>query len=102
MSKHILQQQDRGPSRVDGVAKVTGKAKYAAEYGLPGLVHGYLVSSTVAKGKIREIDTSAAEKAPGVIKIISYKNSPKFPGAENKMKDTVALQSNEIFFNASR
>lgn len=94
------QTRDNAPSRVDGVAKVTGKAKYSAEYKMPDLAHGYLVTSTIAKGKITDIDTAAAEKAPGVIKVITYKNSPKYPGAANKMKDTVALQSDEIFYNA--
>ena len=47
-------------SRVDGVAKVTGAAKYAAEFNVPGLAHGSVVSSTIAKGRITRIDTSAA------------------------------------------
>lgn len=100
MIKESLQQRDSGPNRVDGVAKVTGKAKYAAEYKLPDMAHGYLFTSAIAKGKILDIDASAAEKAPGVIKVISHKNAPKFPGAANKMKDTVALQSDEVFYNA--
>ena len=39
-------------SRVDGIAKVTGAAKYAAEFKAPGLVHGSVVTSTIAKGRI--------------------------------------------------
>ena len=39
-------------SRVDGRAKVTGEAKYAGEFNLPGLVYGQVVGSTIAKGRI--------------------------------------------------
>ena len=47
-------------SRVDGGAKVTGAAKYAGEFNVPGLAHGSVVSSTIAKGRITRIDTSEA------------------------------------------
>jgi xanthine dehydrogenase YagR molybdenum-binding subunit len=96
----IERQKVDGPVRVDGKAKVTGKAKYSAEYKMPNMAHGYLVTSAIAKGKITEIDTSAAERAPGVVKVLTYKNVPKLPGAATKMKDTVGLQSEEIFYNA--
>jgi xanthine dehydrogenase YagR molybdenum-binding subunit len=68
--------------RVDGKAKVTGAAKYSAEYALPGLVYGILVGSTVAKGTIASLDTKSAERAPGVISVITYQNAPKVPGYE--------------------
>lgn len=67
-------------SRVDGPMKVTGKAKYAVEYEVPGVTYGVLVTSTIAKGRIKSIDTAAAEKSPGVLAIISHLNSPKVPG----------------------
>ncbi len=44
---------------VDGLDKVTGKAKYAAEFDAPDLLHGYVVTSTIAKGKIKNINTLA-------------------------------------------
>ena len=47
-------------SRVDGVAKVTGAAKYAAEFSATGLLYGSIVSATITKGRITRIDTSAA------------------------------------------
>lgn len=96
----MTQQEKNAPSRVDGKAKVTGQAKYSAEYKLPNMAHGYIVTSTIAKGKITAIDTAEAEKAPGVVRVITYKNAPKLPGAASKMKDTVALQSDEIFYSA--
>ncbi|HBB30963.1 MAG TPA: xanthine dehydrogenase family protein molybdopterin-binding subunit [Cyanobacteria bacterium UBA8803] len=63
-------------SRQDGRAKVTGTATYAAEHQIPGLVHGYLVTATIANGRIKSIDTSAAQKAPGVIAVFTHKNAP--------------------------
>ncbi len=68
--------------RVDGRAKVMGTAKYAAEYALPNLAHGVLVGSTIAKGQIKKIDIKEAMKAPGVIQVITHKNSPKIYGLQ--------------------
>ena len=50
------------PNRVDGVAKVTGKAKYIAEFKFANLAHGYLVQSTIAKGKMLRLQTTATVK----------------------------------------
>src|SRR3954468_18295537 len=52
--------------RLDGRAKVTGAAKYTADIKLPGMLYGRMVTSDVPHAKITSIDTSAAEKAPGV------------------------------------
>ena len=65
--------------RVDGRAKVTGAAKYAAEFEQPNLAHAVLVTSTVANGKIVRIDTTAADKASGVVAIMTPANAPKLP-----------------------
>lgn len=67
--------------RVDGRLKVTGGARYAAEYAIPNLAHAVMITSTVAKGTIRAMDTSAAARAPGVIKVLTPFNAPKLPGA---------------------
>ncbi|MGI4740911.1 MAG: xanthine dehydrogenase family protein molybdopterin-binding subunit [Janthinobacterium lividum] len=65
-------------TRVDGRAKVTGAAKYSAEYNsVPGLVHGVLKTSDVAKGRITGFDASAAQRAPGVLAILTHQNLPK-------------------------
>jgi len=63
--------------RVDGRAKVTGRARYAAEYNVDDLVHAVVVPSTIASGRIKSIDTTAALKAPGVLTVITYLNAPK-------------------------
>lgn len=55
--------------RVDGRLKVTGGAAYAADHNLDGLVHGYLVTSTIARGVITGMDTDAAARAPGVLAV---------------------------------
>jgi xanthine dehydrogenase YagR molybdenum-binding subunit len=66
-------------SRVDGIAKVTGAATYAAEFARPDLAHGVIIQSTIAKGRITEIDSSAAERAPGVLAVITHRNAPELP-----------------------
>ena len=64
-------------SRVDGVPKVTGHAKYAAEYAVPDMLYGVTVISAIAKGRIVAIDEDAARSVPGVVDIISHLNRPK-------------------------
>ena len=56
----------RPVSRVDGPVKVRGAAPYAAEFPLDGMLYASLVFSTIAKGQISALDTTAAEAAPGV------------------------------------
>ena len=65
--------------RTDGRLKVTGGVRFAAEVNVPGLVHGVIVSSTLAAGKVASMDTAAAEKAPGVLAVFTPFNMPKLP-----------------------
>jgi len=67
-------------TRVDGKLKVTGGAKYFAEFDLPGLVYAVLACSTITRGNISNIDTKAAEKAPGVLGVFTHLNMPPVPG----------------------
>src|SRR5689334_19735678 len=94
--------------RVDGKAKVTGSAKYSAEYDLPGLVYGVLVSSTITKGSITAIDTKNAERAPGVLAVITHLNAPKVPGYDvgqdpakppTNNRGLRIFSNNKIYFN---
>jgi len=64
-------------SRVDGRQKVTGGATYAAEFGVPGQAQGAIVRSTIANGRIASIDTAAAERAPGVVTVLTHRNAPR-------------------------
>ncbi|ALW83987.1 xanthine dehydrogenase [Hymenobacter sedentarius] len=70
-------------NRVDGRDKVTGKAKYSAEYALPGLTYGVLKTSDIAKGRIKSIDITAAAKEPGVLAIYTHLNLPKLAKTPN-------------------
>jgi xanthine dehydrogenase YagR molybdenum-binding subunit len=64
--------------RLDGVAKVTGQAKYASEYPVsPRPLYGFIVQAAIAKGRIISLETEAAERAAGVRLVMTYLNAPK-------------------------
>ena len=63
-------------SRIDGIAKVTGAAKYAAEFNVPGLAHASIVAATITKGRITRIDTGAAMRVKGVLAVLTHENRP--------------------------
>lgn len=77
-------------SRVDGPAKVTGAAKYSAEFTAPDLAHGYVVTGAVAKGRITRIHTDAARAAPGVIEVFTHENRPRTAWFSRNYQDQVA------------
>src|SRR5215831_1518952 len=77
-------------SRVDGPAKVTGAAKYAAEFNTPGLAHASVVTSTIAKGRIERIDAGKALSVAGVIDVLTHQNRPPMPSADSAYKDDVS------------
>jgi xanthine dehydrogenase YagR molybdenum-binding subunit len=60
--------------RIDGPLKTTGAAMYAGDYNFPRMAYAVPVCSTIANGKIRSLDTSAAEKLPGVLLILHNGN----------------------------
>jgi xanthine dehydrogenase YagR molybdenum-binding subunit len=63
--------------RVDGPLKVTGRATYAYEYAEGGKpAHGYVLGAAIARGRIAGIDTTAAERAPGVLHVMTHRNAP--------------------------
>ncbi len=65
--------------RVDGPAKVTGAASYAAEFHPDGLVYAATADSTIAAGAITGIDVSEAERAPGVLLVLTHLNADRLP-----------------------
>lgn len=69
-------------NRLEGRLKVTGAAKYAAEYDAPGLLYGYAVNSPITKGSITAIDTTAAKAVAGVIDVLTHENRPKIAGLD--------------------
>ena len=62
--------------RIDGPLKVTGKARYSAEFPMKKITYAVPVGAQIASGKIRNIDTRDAEKAPGVLLVVTHKNRP--------------------------
>jgi xanthine dehydrogenase YagR molybdenum-binding subunit len=62
--------------RVDGHLKVMGAASYPIDVTLPGLAYAALVQSTAASGRIRQVAVTAAERAPGVLAVITHDNAP--------------------------
>jgi len=77
-------------SRVDGQAKVTGAAKYAAEHIVPELAYGFVVTSAIARGRIRSIHTAEALAVPGVLDIFTHAHRPKLAASDEKYGDEVA------------
>ena len=84
-------------SRIDGHAKVTGAAKYAAEHSVDGLVYAAVVTSTIAKGRIARIDTSEALRVAGVLDILTHENRPPMARAASAYKDDVAPEQGSPF-----
>jgi len=64
-------------SRIDGPDKVRGAARFAAEVPMEGLLYAACVHSTIARGRITELEISAAEAAPGVVLVMTHRNAPK-------------------------
>jgi xanthine dehydrogenase YagR molybdenum-binding subunit len=86
--------------RADGLAKVTGKAKFTAEHKIDGLLYGVFVCSTIAKGNIQNMVLSEARKAPGVQDIIYYLNCPQVPGYKPaEGKNVRNYQGLKVFYN---
>lgn len=77
-------------SRVDGRAKVTGAARYAAEFCAPDLLYGVVVSGTIAKGRILDIDVEEAMAVHGVVDVMSHLNRPKVRAFSVAYKDMTA------------
>lgn len=65
--------------RVDGHAKLTGAAAYAAEFHPEGLCYAAIVESTVPRGHIVAIDAGAARAMPGVLRVLTHENAPRLP-----------------------
>jgi xanthine dehydrogenase YagR molybdenum-binding subunit len=64
----------RPTPRIDGPLKTTGTAKYATDFHIDGMVYAVPVIASVASGRIRSLDTSAAEKMPGVLLVLHHGN----------------------------
>ncbi len=86
-------------NRVDGHLKVTGGARYSAEFPVAKLAYGVTIQSTIAKGKIAQIETRAAEQVPGVVAVITHLNAPKASGDQGGGRKLQLLQDNIVLYS---
>jgi xanthine dehydrogenase YagR molybdenum-binding subunit len=87
--------------RVDGLLKVTGQARYASEFPEDGLLHGSVVSSNIARGRVSAIDSAAALALPGVLAVISHLNRPEIASYDKAYEDMDAADGSPFrpFYN---
>ncbi len=84
-------------NRLDGIPKVTGAATYAYEYAVEGATYVFPVLSTIARGRISSIDTSAARALPGVIAVLSHENAPRLAPPRDD-QDLAVFQSDAVAY----
>ena len=84
-------------SRVDGRSKVTGHARYAGEFNVPGLVHGAVVAATITRGRITSIDAAPALEINGVIDVLTHANRPPMASKDEDYRDDVAPEGGSPF-----
>lgn len=87
-----------GISRIDGTLKVTGAANYATDFAVKNLAYGFIVKSTIAAGKIIDIDVREAEKSPGVIAIVTHENAPRLSPTESLRGGGILQDANIEFY----
>ncbi len=83
-------------ARVDGGLKVTGKARFAAEVPFEDLAYAALVYSTVPRGSVATMDTEAAETAPGVLLVMTYRNAPRLKAPPLMMDDAKGAAASNL------
>ncbi len=71
-------------TRRDGIAKVTGRATYAADNHPDGMLYAVYVPATIARGRVTHLDTAAAKAHPGVVEVFTPKNRPPVVGDPDK------------------
>jgi xanthine dehydrogenase YagR molybdenum-binding subunit len=94
-------------SRIDGPLKVRGAARFAAEFPMEGMVYATLAFSTIPKGRIAALDTSAAQDAPGVVLVMTHENAPRMNPAPAALTapmgtagdDLPVMQDDQIHWN---
>src|SRR4249919_1897246 len=77
------------PIRPDGVDKVTGRARYGADFNMAGQLVGLVLRSPHAHAKIKKIDTSKAEKLKGVKAVITSADLPDLTNGDRGLLDTL-------------
>ncbi|MGF1868974.1 molybdopterin cofactor-binding domain-containing protein [Photobacterium indicum] len=84
--------------RVDGLAKVTGKAIYGNDIQIPGMLYGVCRYADIPAGKINKIDTEDAEKIASVIRIARFDDIPGDPTAGVIIRDYYPIVKDEVCF----
>ncbi|MEO7430604.1 MAG: xanthine dehydrogenase family protein molybdopterin-binding subunit [Dokdonella sp.] len=74
-------------SRLDGPVKVIGTARFTAEVTIDGLVFASLACSTIARGRIRSIETAAARRVSGVVDVMTHANCPRMDAPPAMVRD---------------
>ncbi|MGH4121298.1 xanthine dehydrogenase family protein molybdopterin-binding subunit [Clostridium sp.] len=82
----------------DVYEKVTGKIKYVGDMVFPGMIYGSLLLSNIAHGIIKNIDISEAENFPGVVKILTYENTPHNYFNSHKWFEGLSVIKDELMF----
>ncbi len=83
--------------RTDGRVKVTGKARYAGDLAVPGMLHGKLLRSPLAHAKILNIDVSRAKALPGVLAVITGRDFPSIPfGTRPDIRDQIPMPITKV------
>jgi xanthine dehydrogenase YagR molybdenum-binding subunit len=82
--------------RVDGPEKVSGAAAYAYEHGPDNVAYGALVTSTIAKGRVTDIDVGPILERPDVIAVLTADNAPRLPGRDDA--ELAVLQTHDVSY----
>jgi len=90
-----------GIDRVEARLKVTGQTPYGPETAVANVTHAIIVGATAAPGRVDSIDSHAAERAPGVLRVITHANAPRLPGASGDPGERVLqlLQDDRVLYN---
>ncbi|MGI9156101.1 MAG: xanthine dehydrogenase family protein molybdopterin-binding subunit [Marmoricola sp.] len=85
-------------NRVDGRAKVTGIARYAVEHPVQqtGMLHAWIVQSTIARGRMTQVDTAAALAHPGVLSVLDHASAPRLDDTSDR--ELAVLQDDTVSF----
>ncbi|MDX3232214.1 xanthine dehydrogenase family protein molybdopterin-binding subunit [Streptomyces sp. ME19-01-6] len=86
-------------TRADGPQKVTGAARYAYEFPIPDITYVWPVQSTIARGRVTEVDPSAALALPGVLAVLDSGNAPRLNADAEVGADLFVLQSPEVAYH---
>jgi xanthine dehydrogenase YagR molybdenum-binding subunit len=79
-------------TRRDGMLKVTGAARYAADHHPPGMLYAVLAVSSIARGRVAFLDVAAAKAHPGVVEVITPANRPPLAQDPDEKPDPITFR----------